>query len=357
MQRTIATAQYFSSGMLPVANIEIEHHYDVGTMDPVFTPQLTVVSDDYREQALKQIADLFGDGSIAGIGQKMAANYALLEQVLDMSQSVACTQGDSCAFKTDDTVIKLELNKEPGMSGGLKLACSASDALVLQYYEQQDDAKADFGHQLQLSDWEQISAVKDWYGDVLFTAPLVAVNVAHPLLQEILAELKTAGRKFTFLCGHDSNIGSVLASIGVTDYALPEAIEKKTPIGSKLVVEKWLGTDGRTYAAVNLCYQSIDQLRHLQLLSLENPPTVFQVVIDGLTANDDGLYLLDDLMALLGERISQYDELTTAIAAPQSSRTPDALATPARIFRLDGTPATADTTGVVIRNGKKVVVR
>lgn len=357
MQRTIATAQYFSSGMLPVANIEIEHHYDVGKMDPVFTPQLTVVSDDYREQALKQIADLFGDGSIAGIGQKMAANYALLEQVLDMSQSVACTQGDSCAFMTDDTVIKLELNKEPGMSGGLKLACSASDALVLQYYEQQDDAKADFGHQLQLSDWEQISAVKDWYGDVLFTAPLVAVNVAHPLLQEILAELKTAGRKFTFLCGHDSNIGSVLASIGVTDYALPEAIEKKTPIGSKLVVEKWLGTDGRTYAAVNLCYQSIDQLRHLQLLSLENPPTVFQVVIDGLTANDDGLYLLDDLMALLGERISEYDELTTAIATPQSSRTPDALATPARIFRLDGTPATADTTGVVIRNGKKVVVR
>ena len=135
MQRTIATAQYFSSGMLPVANIEIEHHYDVGTMDPVFTPQITTINDDYRERALKQIADMFGGGSMEGIGQKMSANFELLAQVLDMSQSVACQQGDSCAFKTDDVVVKLEVNKEPGMKGGLKLGCSAADALILQYYE------------------------------------------------------------------------------------------------------------------------------------------------------------------------------------------------------------------------------
>ena len=32
LQRTIATAQYFSSGMLPVANVRIEHHCEVGKM-------------------------------------------------------------------------------------------------------------------------------------------------------------------------------------------------------------------------------------------------------------------------------------------------------------------------------------
>jgi len=355
MQRTIATAQYFSSGMLPVANIEIEHHYDVGTMDPVFTPQITTINDDYRERALKQIADMFGGGSMEGIGQKMSANFELLAQVLDMSQSVACQQGDSCAFKTDDVVVTLEVNKEPGMKGGLKLGCSAADALILQYYEEQDDAKADFGHQLKLADWEKISEVKDWYGDVLFTAPLVAVNVAHPMMQEILAELKTEGRKFAFLCGHDSNIGSVLAAIGANDYSLPETIEKKTPIGSKLVIEKWSGTDGKMYAAVNLCYQSLDQLRHLQLLSLENTPTVFSVPIEGLTANEDGLYLLDDLTARLGERIAQYDELLTGIASTRAVAQNDG--TRARIFKLDGTPADEETRGIVIDNGKKKVVK
>jgi len=38
LQRTIATAQYFSSGMLPVANIRIEHHCQLGKMDSVFAP-------------------------------------------------------------------------------------------------------------------------------------------------------------------------------------------------------------------------------------------------------------------------------------------------------------------------------
>lgn len=358
MQRTIATAQYFSSGMLPVANVGIEHHYDVGTMDPVFTPQITVLSDEYRERTLQQIADRFGNGTIAGIGEKAGENMALIAQVLDMQESVACQQGDTCAFKTDDTEIILELNKEPGMKGGLKLGCSASDALVLQYYEESDDEKAGFGHQLSLPDWEKISAVKDWYGDVLFTAPLVAINVAHPILQEILAELKTEGRKFTFLCGHDSNLGSALAAMGAADYSLPEAIESKTPIGSKLVVEKWLGQDGVEYASLNLCYQSVDQLRHLQLLTLQNPPVVYRVVLEGLEANEDGLYLLSDLEARLTERIDQYDGLVTGIEGPQvgGRAEEDSLQSPrARIFRLDGSPATDESRGVVIQEGRKAV--
>ena len=354
MQRTIATAQYFSSGMLPVANIKIEHHFDVGTMDPVFTPKLTFINDNYKELAVKQIADLFGNGTTAGIGQKMASNYGLLEQVLDISQSVSCQQGDTCGFPTDDTVIKLELNKEPGMTGGLKLACSASDALVLQYYEESDENKAAFGHNLTLADWGKISAIKDWYGDVLFTAPMVSVNVAHPLLQEILSELNTDGRHFSFLCGHDSNIGSVLAALGVTDYILPNAIESKTPIGSKLVIEKWEGPDGKQYAALNLCYQSVDQLRTMPLLSLQNPPVVYSLTLEGLKANADGLYLFSDLEARFSERLAQYDKLATGItnasvSAPKFS---------AAMYDMQGRHIiAAPKKGIIIKEGRKVVVK
>lgn len=84
-----------------------------------------------------------------------------------MEQSAAWQAGEFSGFKTDDTNILLELNKEPSMTGSLKTACSASDALVLQYYEEPDELKAAFGHQLTLSDWENISAVKDYYGDIL----------------------------------------------------------------------------------------------------------------------------------------------------------------------------------------------
>ena len=315
MQRTIATAQYFSSGMLPVANVKIEHHYDLNTMDPVFTPQLTVVSEDYCARARQQIADIFGNGSLKGVGVKMADNYALLEKVLDVEQSIAWQAGEFTGFKTNDTEIILELNKEPGMGGSLKTACSASDALVLQYYEEPDEQKAAFNHDLTRGDWEKISAVKDYYGDILFTAPLVAVNVAHPLLQTILNELRTEGRQFTFLCGHDSNLGSVLAALGLTEYKLPEAIESKTPIGSKLVFEKWLGADGKEYVAMNLVYQSVDQLRQKPLLMLENRPMVFPISLEGLMANRDGLYLLSDLEARFEESIAAYYQLLTGINA------------------------------------------
>ena len=353
MQRTIATTQYFSSGLLPVANVEIEHHYDLNTMDPVFTPQLTVASDDYCARARQQIADLFGNGSLEGIGDKLAENYALLQDVLDVEQSAAWQAGEFSGFKTDDTNILLELNKEPSMTGSLKTACSASDALVLQYYEEPDELKAAFGHQLTLSDWEKISAVKDYYGDILFTAPLVAINVAHPLLQTILEELQTEGRQFTFLCGHDSNLGSVLAALGLSEYKLPQAIESKTPIGSKLVFEKWEGADGCQYAAINLVYQRIDQLRQMPLLMLENPPMVFPVALEGLTANEDGLYKLSDLEARFEDRIAAYDELLTDINAPTRAGVGSKKAA---IYNLKGQRISDEpTNGVYIKEGKKML--
>ena len=296
LQRTVATAQYFSSGMLPVANVRIEHHCDVGKMDSVFAPRITDDSEAFKALALQQITAIGGEKGLAGIGEKMAENYKVLERVLDMNQSKACLEGDTCHFSTDDAHVYLIKYREPGMGGSLRLACQAADALILQYYEDPDALKAAFGHELKWEDWESISAIKDWYGDVLFTAPVVAHQVARPLLLTMLEELRNDGRKFTFLCGHDSNIGSVLASLDAEDYSLPETIEKKTPIGSKLVIERWEDAEGHTFAALNLVYQSTEQLRNMTLLDLENPPMVYPIHLKGLNANIDGLYPFDALV-------------------------------------------------------------
>ena len=295
-QRTIATAQYFSSGMLPVANVHIEHHFRMDKMDPVFHPQITDDNDDFKVLAQQQIAAMGGEKGMIGIGEKMAENYKKLEQVLDMGHSPACLEGDTCHFLTDDVHVYLIKNREPGMGGSLRLACQAADALVLQYFEEPDEVKAAFGHKLTWEDWESISAIKDWYGDVLFTAPAVARQVARPLLGTMLDELQNDERKFTFLCGHDSNIGSVLAALDVEDYSLPYTIEKKTPIGCKLVIEKWENTKGQVFAALNLVYQSNDQLRNMSLLDLENPPMVYSIRLKGLNANADGLYPYEALV-------------------------------------------------------------
>ena len=303
LQRTIATAQYFSSGMLPVANVRIEHHCALGKMDSVFAPQITDDGEDFKALAMQQITAMGGEKGMLGIGEKMAYNYKVLEHVLDMEQSVACHDGDTCHFHTDDAHVYLVKNREPGMGGSLRLACQAADALVLQYYEEPDAVKAAFGHTMTWEDWESISAIKDWYGDVLFTAPAVACQVAHPLLRTMLEELKHDGRKFTFLCGHDSNIGSVLAALEAENYSLPKTIEEKTPIGCKLVIEKWENANGQLFVSLNLVYQSTEQLRQMTLLDLENPPMVFPIRLKGLSADADGLYPYEALVGRFVEKL------------------------------------------------------
>lgn len=309
MQRTIATAQYFSSGFMPLANIHVNYRFTPSKMDPVFFPRLTKLSDAYKAQVMKEIAAMGGKKGIVGINKNLEDSYAITAKVLDLKDSPACKSGETCAFNDYNTQITLKKGEEPNMKGSLKLANSASDAFILQYYEEPDAKKAAFGHDITYADWEKIARIKDVYGDVLFTAPSVAVNVAHPLLVYLNDELNAVGRKFTFLCGHDSNIASVDAALGVESYELPNAIEKKTPIGCKLVFEKWEDQDGNAYIAVNLVYQNPDQLRGMELLTLDNPPMVFSLKLKGLLENADGLYNFGDVNNRFSEAIHAYDKI------------------------------------------------
>lgn len=316
MQRTIATAQYFTSGFMPMANLRVNHRFSPSKMDPVFCPQLTKVSPEFKEIALKQINEMGGKKGIEGINEAIAPNYELIAEVLDLNDSPMAKEGKTKGFDNYNTEILLEKWQEPRMKGSLKDANSASDAFILQYYEEPDTLKAAFGHNISRDDWKKIAKIKDVYGDVLFAAPIVAANVAHPLLQYMFDELNSPDRKFTFLVGHDSNIASVAAALGVDEYSLPQAIEQRTPIGSKFVVEKWVDADGKEYGSINLVYQSVDQLRNMELLDLENPPMIVPLKLKGLTANADGLYPMEDLKGRFEQAIFAYDNIKDGDAQP-----------------------------------------
>lgn len=308
-QRTIATAQYFSSGMLPVANVRIETHADYDKMDPVFTPATTFVSDAYVDAALKQIGTMGGAKGMTDVASGLADSYALIQDVVEYTESDSYKSGELKALDTTDTQVTIEANKEPALSGSLKTACQLADALVLQYYESPNAVDAAFGHDLSLEQWKTVSQSKDFYGDLLFTAPLVAANVAHPLLAEIGSELDADGRVFTFLCGHDSNVASVLAALGVESYELPGAIEATTPIGCKLVFERWSNADGKQFGRVRLLYQSVDQLRNGTMLAGTESPMGVELSFKGLQKNAEGLYAYDDLRGRIADATAEYDRI------------------------------------------------
>lgn len=309
MQRCIATANYFKTALFPVGDVKVNHRFVPSKMDPVFFPRLTKTSKSFKAQALKEIAAMGGKKGIVGINEDLKECYEITAKVLDLKDSPACKQDNLCAFDNYNTQIILEKGDEPRMKGSLKDANTCSDALILQYYEEPDAKKAAFGHNITLTDWTKIAKIKDVYGDVLFAAPTVAVNVAHPLLVYMYDELSDKDRKLSFLCGHDSNIASVTAALEVEPYDLPNSIEKKTPIGCKLVFEKFEGKDGQMYCDINLTYQSTEQLRNIAMLGLNNPPQIFPISLKGLQKNADGLYLINDVKARFMKAIRAYDKI------------------------------------------------
>ena len=128
------------------------------------------------------------------------------------------------------------------------------------------------------------------------------------MLLELQKDMNNAGRKFSFLCGHDSTIMSVVTALGVTEYELPNAISKLTPIGVKLVINKWVDKSGEKYCTLDLVYATVDQLRHRDALDVSTPPMSYQLELDGLTKNKDGMYKLADVEKRFNERIAEYDK-------------------------------------------------
>ena len=347
-QRTFATAKYFSAGFLPFANVEIAHKLAEDKMDPMFTPRFTKMNDAYRQQVLGEIQALHGGPQAWMAAQKPTLD--LMEQVLDMAHSPAAQQGDTLHFSFDNTTFKIEKDDEPRMTGGFTLANSVADALVLQCYE--SESMTAFGHELTVAQWRAICGVKEVYDGLLFTTHAAAVNLAHPLVSRIREELNRSDRKFMFLCGHDANLASIGAALRFNYPETENALELHTPIGSKLVFEKW--SDGsEDYVAINLVFASVWQLQGRTLLSPDEPPMVLPVTVEGLTANGDGLYRLTDLDARFAEAMAEYDAIedATAVAAP-------ARVIPiseGRTYTLSGAQANDSTRGIVISDHQKVV--
>ena len=308
-QRTLATARYFSAGLLPVAAVPVESRGEYDTMDPTFEPSMNFVTDAYIRDVLDGLAEQGGESGLNGIFSGLDKAVSLLRDTADMEQSEAYRSGKYGDLISGGAGVVLEAGKEPRLDSPVRTAVSVADALILQYYEESDEKKAAFGHDLSQEDWRLIHSIVDAYTDVLFCYPLISVNVAHPLLMEIRSELSAEGRRFSFLCGHDSNLASVLAALNCEEYLLPEAVEQRTPIGGKVVFERWLNVRGEAFYRVCMVYQSTQQLRGMTPLTLDCPPMAFPLRFAGVPVREDGMMAEEDVLSLLDGAITAYDEL------------------------------------------------
>lgn len=298
-QRTIATAKYFSAGLFPVANENVEYKFGVNETDPTFLASKNKNFNENYFRRLQEEKEKSGGEEI--LKNKLSTYAKSTEKILDFKNSPYAKKNNLTNFSADD----FKIGQNPYVEGNLRLAMTASDALLMQYYEE----KNLFGKNLSEQDLRNIANAEYFGVNLIFEWQTWATAHINPMLTLIRDELSDNNRKFTFLCGHDITVAMVLSALGVENYNLPDSLEKMTPLGAKLVIEKRIGDDGKNYAKVNLVYQSTKQIENVAVLDLNNPPKIFPLKFKNLQANEDGLYLYADFEKILNQAIAEYDFL------------------------------------------------
>ncbi len=299
LQRTVATAQFFITGAFPGCDIPVHHQEKMGTMDPTFNPVITDDSAAFSEQAVaameKELSKL-----------QLTDSYKLLEQIVNYKDSPACKEKQQCSLVDGKNTFSAKYQQEPGVSGPLKVGNSLVDAFTLQYYEGFPMDQVAWGEIKSDQQWKVLSKLKNGYQDSLFTSPEVARNVAKPLVSYIdkaLVTERTSAPKITVLVGHDSNIASLLTALDFKPYQLHDQNER-TPIGGKIVFQRWHDSKAnRDLMKIEYVYQSAEQLRNADALTLQAPAQRVTLELSGCPIDANGFCPMDKFDRVLNEAV------------------------------------------------------
>ena len=273
-QRTIATAKYFSTGAFPIANIPIEYHRALGQKDRVFLSP--------TDPAL--VEKLSAEADWKKLFNSMRKEIATVERL----SGEKLNPDDFYKMKLRSSVVEWEA------LDSAKKVILAADGILMDYY----DGKISHSD----SEMRDVAKISSLLINNNFDRPIGAKAFSAPMLAVISDELNTPGRKFSFICGHDSNLSNVLTAIGVEDYVLPGTFEWRVPIASKLVIKKLRGTDGNEYASLSFVYPSAKQIVNREMLNLKNPPMIVTLKLRGLQAVDsNAIYKLSDVLQRLSD--------------------------------------------------------
>lgn len=301
LQRTVATAQFFITGAFPGCDIPVHHQEKMGTMDPTFNPVITNDSPEFKQAALQAM-------ETQREHYKLNDSYQLLEQIVGFKDSPACKEKQQCDLTAEKDKFSANVKEEPGVSGPLKVGNSLVDAFTLQYYEGFPLDNVAWGQIKTADQWRVLSQLKNGYQDTLFTSPQVARNVAAPLIKYIekaFTGSAAKGPKITLLVGHDSNIASMLTALDFKPYQLPGQYER-TPIGGKIMFQRWHDANtNRDLMKVEYVYQSSEQLRKAEVLSLQQPPQRVTLQLNGCPTDANGFCPWDKFTEVLAQSVNQ----------------------------------------------------
>lgn len=350
MQRTIATSNYFLAGFMPVSSLTTYWTGTFGTYRPEFYPLRFDMND--IDKVKSEIAYLEKTDTLRKLSESCTESMKLLADVLDFKDSPLGQSGGIPDFGTNPDHNSQFVVKHDTLSfssSSIGHAFLLADPLILQSYITGDSTA--FGRPLTYQQWRSIGKITAATISTSALVPSIYKPAGQHMLDSISAELKNEGRKFFFMCGHDSNISCMLKAMDVEDYTLENTIEPYIPIGAKIVFEKWADASGKEFVGVNFVYQSVKQMRSAEILTLDNPPMIVPLRLKSLTANEDALYPLDEFTDFIDNINSP-----TAINEIRERGIDSSIPT----YNIQGQAVRSVSNGsatILISNGKKILNR
>lgn len=291
-ERTRKTAEHFVRSAFKKCNITIHFMKNV-SMDPLFLP---IFHKPNNSENIEDFICKEMQGRLDSIQFEDA--YVRLNTILDLKNSNLCKQEGKCDLTKEHSVINIKYSKEPEIVGALKMASDVTDGLLMAYYDGVELNKIGWGEMVP-EDWKLVGKVVQENINARLNHTLLARHVAKPLLNYIKKEFLDGKHKFTLLVGHDSNIYSVLSSIDIKSYDLDSQIEK-SPIGGKIVFEKWLDEkNNRNFLKIKFVYLTTDQLRSGVRITEQNPPRSVILEMQNCTIDNRGYCPFENFLEVL----------------------------------------------------------
>jgi hypothetical protein len=100
-QRCRATARYFASGMLPLADVKVEYPTATNGLEDFMKPNLKFYSEEYASDAAEQVRSMGGDAGFDGLTDELRDAIKLIMDTVDMEDSEFYQSGKYGDLLTD----------------------------------------------------------------------------------------------------------------------------------------------------------------------------------------------------------------------------------------------------------------
>ena len=300
-QRTVETGKSLSEGMFPDCPIQEQserHALAEGQPDPLFHSLAAGVGQPNRERAMASISGRIGSNA-ASVAEAYRPQLEMLQRILlGCPPSPPCQPGHTTTRLLFDIPASLDSgigDHLAELKGPLNTASTITENFLLEYTNGLPMSQVGWG-KVDLATLKQLMDLHTAASDLTHRSSYLATAQASNALSHILNTLQQAasnrevpgalgklGDRAVILVGHDTNIANLAGMLNLN--WIIDGRRDDTPPGGALVFELRQYPGNSTYK-IRTYYtaQTLEQMRDLTPLTLDEPPAIANVYVPGCSA-------------------------------------------------------------------------